>query len=189
MTLRQKKRGFTLIELIVTIGTFALLTTSLVGNMRNTTKSVVLNNLANRVVTEIRGAQNYSLSSVSVGGAFVPYGVSFDAATPKSFVFFMDKNGNGQYDAPTELINTLQLQIGNTITKVCVNMKADNLTPSNCTQAPQSKMNITFKRPYPEPFFLPAGTPPYSDIDIVLSSDSGLQKTVIVWITGQLAIQ
>ena len=149
---------------------------------------MMLNTLAQRVVTELRQAQTYALGNVSrTATTFFPYGVYFDASENDTLRFFVDLNSNGKYQ-PNELVETIKLNPGNTISKLCVNMEKEVKTIANCTSV--SKLNVVFTRPYPEPMLdSTPPNPPYGDAEIILSSDNGATKTVIVWMTGQLAIE
>jgi hypothetical protein len=166
---------------------FTLVTTSLVVNYRSATKGVVLNTLAYRITSEVRRAQTYALGNINNSGVglLVPYGVYFNTATPRDVVLFADVNKSRKYDAGDVLIETLGLNAGNSVSGLCVNMKK---LPANCTV---TSLSVTFLRPYPEPTISPniAVGAPYGDADIKISTDSGLEKTIVVWATGQLAIE
>jgi hypothetical protein len=199
MQQKQKNCGFTVFELLVTTSVFMLLTVSLVVNYRSSTKGLLLNTLAHQIITEIRHAQTFALANVKTG-AFLSHGIYFDKSAPASFLIFSDfpvgpgLPGNQIYDIG-ELEQNFLIKKGNTISKLCVNMKKDGVVdPTNCTTA--DTLHITFTRPYPEPAIKATGvaaTPPtgspYADAEIFLSSDNGQQKIVIISLTGQISIE
>jgi type II secretory pathway pseudopilin PulG len=187
-----KNKGVTIIEVLVTLSVFVMVSTSIVANYRNSTKSVILNTLAHQIITEIRYAQTYATANIiDSSGGTLPYGVFFSSASPNSFIVFADKNKDGLYNAGTDtLINTFKLKNNNTISNLCVNLKK---TPPVCNILSPNTLNITFVRPYPEPIIKtgvgdPVSGAPYGDAEITLSSGL-LQKTIVIWKTGQLAIE
>jgi hypothetical protein len=161
-------------------------------NLRSSTKGIILNTLTQQIVTEVRHAQTYSLANVNttIGASeFQAYGVYFNITTPNSVILFTDLNKNTIYDGGIELINTFTIKNQNKISKICVNMKADNKNPSNCTSSPNVFINATFTRPYPEPILSSNLLAAPTDVDIILQTDTGIQKTVVIWVTGQIAVE
>jgi hypothetical protein len=200
MRQKQKNRGFTVFELLVTTSVFMFMTVSIISNYRSSTKGLLLNTLAHQIITEIRHAQTFALANVYTG-AFLSHGIYFDKSVPEAFLIFSDLPavpgtlvGNKTYDAG-ELEQNFLIRKGNTISKLCVNMKKDGVVnPANCTTA--DKLHITFTRPYPEPTIRATGVAaapptglPYADAEIFLSSDNGQQKIVIISLTGQISIE
>jgi prepilin-type N-terminal cleavage/methylation domain-containing protein len=185
----KNKKGYTLLELIVVIAIFSMVTSSLVMNYRGSTRAVLLNTLAHRIVSEFRQAQTYALGNVDKTSNFLPYGVFASTNNTSSIIFFGDTSKNKKYEAG-ELVETLRFNTGNVITKLCVNMKKDGRDPSNCTSV--TELHVTYTRPYPEPTIVPtpsvAGAP-YADAEIIISTGTGITKTIVVWMTGQLAIE
>ena len=176
-------------ELIVVISIFSMITMSLVSNYHSSTKTLVLNTLARQIVTEIRRTQTFAMGNVKASSLFPSYGLYADMSNPNSLIFFVDLNGNHLYDGGAELAETIKFSNANYISDLRVNMKKD---PPNGTSV--TKLTIVFTRPYPEPAFIP--TPivsgaPYSDGEIILSGtgSSAPTKTIVLWITGQLAVE
>ena len=176
-------------EMIVVISIFTMLTASMVMNLRTSTKTMMLKTLAERIVTELRQAQTYSLGNVKGSAATfgIPYGVNFNTATNNTIIFFRDDSGDGTYNSGTDtLIETVKFNTGNTITGICVNLKKNGA----CTAV--NVLDVTFTRPYPEPEISSASCSagsPCGDAEITLTSDNGTTKTIVVWMTGQLAIE
>jgi len=100
--------GFTLIELTVSVGVIALTAALFIANYHSTTRQTDLTMTAQKMVADLRAAQNNSLGLVEYNGA-VPaggWGVHFDT-TQRSYTMFADLNAPGtsgymQYDPPTE---------------------------------------------------------------------------------------
>ena len=100
----KKDRGFTIIEMVVSIGIFAFMTAFLVAKYGTFNQSVLLTNLAYDTAITIRNAQASALnvqgaasttgvSSLSFTNA---YGVHFGGATPvNQFVYYVNTAPTG----------------------------------------------------------------------------------------------
>lgn len=88
-----------MIEMIVVLGIFGLLSAVTIFNYGDFDRNITVTNLAYELALTIREAQSYSLSVRSEGGEFkINYGVSFylnggGANANRSFVFFADEPG------------------------------------------------------------------------------------------------
>lgn len=103
----MKKPGFTLIELIVSISIIALVTGIFLTNYSSANRRSDLTMTAQKMVTDIRLAQNYGLglsryglsgsTNVPAGG----WGIHFDLVNygNKKYVIFADDDGNGAYNS------------------------------------------------------------------------------------------
>jgi prepilin-type N-terminal cleavage/methylation domain-containing protein len=163
---RNLKRGFTLVELLVTISIFVILTGVVLFNQQKFNSTILLTNLAYDTALTIRQAQTYGVNikefDSGSGSQFVPYGVYFDKAANKSFILFADidydftnKTTDGIYDGkdnPEQNPNTCKNEAG------CVNRY--NITRGNVISEievtngtvtiPMYKLNILFQRPNPD---------------------------------------
>lgn len=83
MVIKQSQRGVTLIELIVVIGIFAVVSSVLMFNYSDFNSNISIRNLAQEVALSIRKAQTYATSVQSIDVARVSttsypaYGISF----------------------------------------------------------------------------------------------------------------
>ena len=95
------KRGFTIIELLVSLGIFIIVTTMVVANFRGGNRSDELKIAAETVASNLRRAQNMALAGELTDGITPPggYGIYFNLATADRYIIFADKNGNLAYDA------------------------------------------------------------------------------------------
>ena len=95
------KKGFTLIEMIVSVSMIVMVTTLFIANYQTTNKRSDLIMTAQKLVSDIHQAQNHALglykygSSVPAGG----WGVHFNKAEGDQYLIFAD------VDAPGELGN------------------------------------------------------------------------------------
>jgi len=98
--LLKKQRGFTLAEVLVSIFIIALITGLFLTNYHGTNKRTELNMAAQKVVSDIRLAQNNSLGSLEFNGSIPAggWGIYFATSTSDSYVIFADINDNKDYD-------------------------------------------------------------------------------------------
>ena len=109
--------GFTLIELLVSVLIIGLISTIFMVNYHNTNKRSELKVATQKLASDIRLAQNYSLGSKTYDGVITPsggWGVYFSLSSPSSYIIFADKNGDHLYNAG-EVIETKTLPAGVTI--------------------------------------------------------------------------
>ena len=154
MSLRKRNynKGFTLVELLVTITIFVILTGVVLFNQSKFNSSILLTNLAYDTALTVRQAQTYGINIKEfnvngTGNFFVPYGVHFDISAPKSFILFADLDKKGYYDfststcdAPSGCVNRYNISRGNYISDLCTSDMICGF----------KKMDIVFIRPNPD---------------------------------------
>ncbi len=187
-TNKTAKAGFTLVELLVSIGIFTAITTIAVVNQSDFNGSVLLTNLAYEIGLSVRQAQIYG---ITVKGTAVDatkfdsgYGMRFDLATPNRYYLFEDKTPPDHFCDSTEcgaiydnVIETFYIQRGNRISKICVD--------GDCSP---TVVDISFVRPNPDAYIRVSGTS-YGKAEIcVLSPGKGTKRKVIVESTGQISV-
>ena len=202
------KGGFSIIELLVAIAIFMILSGTFLLNYNKFNKRVTLDTLAHQVGQWVREAQ---VSAMSVKhakiqtGVFPGYGLHFSMLTPDRFVYFADLDNDRQYDPPAigqkcgdamvECEKEVPLLRGNTIASLCGDAPVGNSTSAACgTLDASNRFDITFMRPNPDATIngdlLGVGFPTaYSRARITVVSVAGHRRTVEVWTTGQVSIQ
>jgi len=106
--LKNKKAGFSLIELIVSLSIITLITVLFMANYKTSNRRTDLTMTAQKIVADIHLAQNNSLGLVKYNGE-VPaggWGLSFNK-TSGTYTMFADLNGPGisgylEYDPSSE---------------------------------------------------------------------------------------
>jgi prepilin-type N-terminal cleavage/methylation domain-containing protein len=192
-----KNKGFTLVELMVTVGIFALMTGLLLAKYGTFNQSIILTNLAYDIALTIRNAQSYGLnvkSATRSGYDFnYPFGVHF--ALGQNFTFFADSysdNPNGPnyaFDSGLGkdiLISATTIKGGSTITSICAgNDEADCDTNAGSI----TKLDIVFERPNPNAIIMTnvGFNKPYAKI--TLKASDGSTKKVVIRRTGQIAVE
>lgn len=172
-------KGFTILELIVSIAIFAFMTALLLAKYGNFNQGVLLTNLAYDVALSIRNAQSYGLNVKSssrtadnFGGKF---GVHFSTTDNTKFIFFID-NGDGVYGTLGDAdISTSNIQRGSKI--------------SSLGSGGVSTLDITFKRPDPNAIIKGNGGSPLNSAEITLEAIDGSTRKVLVNSTGQISVQ
>ena len=150
------KKGFTLIELIVSIAIFAAMTALVIAKYGTFNQNTLLTNMAYDMALTIRTAQTYGLSvksSDSNANNFSgTYGVHFDMNNPTQFVFYSDKNGNNVYDdTVNETITKYTLTQGAKIFSICMSTDVSACDASHTAgQNTSNALDIIYKRPNPD---------------------------------------
>ncbi len=144
------KGGFTIIELMICVFIFAMMTTLLLAKYGSFNTNVLLTNLAYDVALTIRNAQSYGLnvkSSPNEENKFnYAYGVHIALGT--EFIFFVDTTPNGLYDANLgEKITSTTIKRGMSIGRIC---PGSAICSSLNSYTGADSMDITYKRPNPE---------------------------------------
>ncbi len=196
---RQNQYGFTIVELIVSLAIFAIMTSLVLSKYGKFDQGVILTNLAYDVALTIRNAQSYGLNvrsasrdanafdySATIAKSGGTYGVHFDKSLPSQFIFFVDGNGNGIYDDLTNSDQKTTIKRGSSISSMCVS------DTKSCTVGgfDVQQLDITFKRPDPNAIITANGVPTkkYGYAEIVLKAVDNTTRKVIVNFTGQISV-
>jgi len=191
-TLKNNK-GFTIVELIVSIGIFAFMTALLLAKYGNFNQGVLLNNLAYDIALTIRNAQSYGLNVKSASRSsnefLYPYGVYFDTSTGKdtSFIFFTDRNSDGLY---TESSNPATKDLIISKTSITRGSKISTIYRDNNTNNSLTSLNITFKRPDPNAIIKANGATGtlYPNAQIRVMAIDGTYRDINVSSVGQISV-
>lgn len=189
--MNKQKKGFTTIELIVTISILVIITTAIFIKYPAFRQSISLKRTAQEIALTIRQAQVYGLSVKEFQpgtSIFSGYGVHFESGTD-SFILFADIDNDKTYDVGdgcggtnTECVQMFQIQTGDKISGLCAN----GICSAN-------KMDIVFYLTNPPVSITTdtGGTLPFgsSYAGVVISSLQGQTKTVNVLASGQIAVQ
>ena len=195
------KSGFTLVELLVTISMFVIITGVILVNSNKFDSTVLLNNFTYDVALTIKQAQSYGVNvKESSSGSFnTAYGVYFDLAQSKTnFVLFNDVNDNKIYDGlltacPTDSVECIQkysMTKGTGIKSICAGSDE-----TDCKNNPADQLSIMFKRPNLSALiYSKIGGNPLSTekayAKIILAAQNGTAtSTVVVTSVGQIYVK
>ncbi len=193
-------KGFTLVEVLVTLGIVTVIMSTVLFNYRTFNDSLALSSAAQEMAIVIRQAQTYGLTvkEVSIGGGQFSsaYGVYFDKRTsPQTYVLFADIDADRTYDAgsgcgsgSTECVELFTFRNGVIITEV-TNESGGLPEPS------VEMLQVTFLRPNPDAaiYFtnnsnqIKAG--PSFTGKVKLVSRGGKFATITIESTGQVLAQ
>ncbi|MFA5248011.1 MAG: prepilin-type N-terminal cleavage/methylation domain-containing protein [Patescibacteria group bacterium] len=138
------QKGFTMIELLVSVSIIAFLMSIFITNYRGGSRQLELSLAAQKMASDIRLAQSKGLGSAEYNNS-VPaggWGVYFDrSVNDKRYLVFADLNNNKIYDAGEAITgyggSTVDLPINISISDLKFNVSTTN------------RLNITFVPPDP----------------------------------------
>lgn len=188
-----KNKGFTVIELLLVLSIFAIVTTITMANYSDFGQKTMLKNLAYSIGLIMREAQVSGLSgrniSIESGKYNLVYGVYFTANSTE-FKTFVDVNQNHIFDNnlteynPALGVGALHKvrKAGQRITRLYI---YDNLSNS-WIQVPH--LHISFKRPEPDAIIYTDTTGPYAKAAIEVVNSKGDKLYTVVNLTGQISV-
>jgi type II secretory pathway pseudopilin PulG len=189
MNEKEREWGFSIIELVVTIGILIVITTLIFASLPKFRQTVSLKRTAQEVALAIRQAQVYGLSIRGFQSAteekFPAYGVYFNKNFPDSFILFADVDNDKTYDGSGEDVQVFIIQTGDKITALCSNKKKS--PPGDCSY---DTMNIIFFLTNPVTLRVDDSLlPSDSDAEVVIESSQGQGKTIVVLPSGQISVE
>jgi prepilin-type N-terminal cleavage/methylation domain-containing protein len=189
-------KGFTLVELMVSVAIFAMMTALVVVKYGSFNQSVLLTNLAYDVALTIRTAQTYGLSvkaptdssptftsayGVTIGTDSTACGNLGGVSDSHQFMLYADVSPNGFCDESDVPISIYAVKRGAVISGVCTDTAA-------CTMG-TGILDITFKRPEPRATICLRGvscTASYAEIE--LRAPDGSTRRVSIRSNGQISV-
>lgn len=192
ISFKQKHKGFTLVEMLISVGIFATISAIILANYPEFRSRSSLDNLTAQIAIIFREAQVYGISVREEGNSDfnIGYGVHVDLEDNTDLIIFADKNKNFIFDSGTDsVLETFELKGGETIGELCA--------PScvgNDTQRPilADSITVVFIRPNPDAYFSVNGVynTGISSVSLKISNRSGSYSRYIeVYTTGQISIR
>jgi len=195
--------GFTLVEVLVTLGIMGVILSVILFNQRSYTEAATLLRVADELSLSIAQAQVYGLAvreSVSGSADFDSgFGVSLsflESGGENGYIFFTDLNNSQYFDGGwpcgvPECAQKVEFPMGIRIESFCVVRTAGSDQCNNVSRA-----DISFRRPVPDArifLYNNGGSsyyPPHlKGVRIVLRSPSGHTRSVTAYTTGQVSVQ
>lgn len=181
----MEKKGFTLIELMVTIGIMVIINGVIFFNYPKVMANLALRRTADEIALTARQAQAYAMAAKSEGSELPSYGVHFDTGTPTSIILFADKNGNDSYQ--------------NCVADVCAYtfeiQTKDEISSLSCSGSSGSSCNnnvdIVYSRQSPVSKINWDGTNGWDSTIITIKAhrDPNMTKTIIINKNGYISVQ
>ena len=167
----NKQTGFTMIELLVVMFIITLLTASVLVSYRSGQRKYVLTQSAQQLVSDLRQAQNMTISGVDIS-SYHGYGIHAKD-NDNFYILFADENGDSVYKASNDtIIKTVNLP--NLI-------KIDSVSPS-------SKLDVFFKSPNPITYINNNFSIGQVGTIVLEIENTSLNKTITVTTAGLIQI-
>lgn len=193
-----KTAGFTLAELMVTVGIFTVMAGAVLASYDTYTSNAIFANASEDVVLALRQAQVYGAgakgSSATCGGSSIfdcSYGVFFSTVAPyqNKLTVFADTDNNHVYTSASDTV----VSEASVTWSSSVSVTELLCGGINCTN---NVASITFKRPTPDAYIAdiepydPLLSSPYNVFSVTIA-DVSLGKTskVVVSRTGQISLE
>jgi type II secretory pathway pseudopilin PulG len=206
--------GMTVVELLISISIFLVITGITVFGYGNFRSKVSLQNLAGDIALTIRSVQAYAIGVIGKDGDFSSgYGLNFSTgqsgvnsaySNERSFIIFHDENSNNIYDAEED-VSCSDTDECDEIVNISGTSKIRGIYLNGSSEPIEgtTSLDIGFKRPNPDALFCFRWDPSsdYCDWDnqqieyakIVvsngLSGDEEITKIIKVSNTGQISIE
>lgn len=200
-------RGFTIVEMIVVVAIFFILTAIILINYRGFGSDLLLTNLSYDIALSLRKAQSYGVAVKSTTANFQhAYGVHFVPGT--EYFLFVDNDDNAKYTVGTDtLIEEYLITNRNRIVDICYQSTSSAgeqcFNPSSGTNP--ASVAILFKRPDPDAIITqcPSSSSTCSPSSIAnavssggnavakikLRSVRGIERTVTIRDTGEISVK
>lgn len=184
----SSNRGFTLVEVLVSLGIFAVLTGVVLSNYRGYNTNALFSNASEDIVLALRQAQVYGVGVRGTGTSFTtPYGVWF-LQNSSNFIIFADNNGNGLYSSADDtIIETISWP-----SNIKIKTAATGGLSCGSDSTTVAGLGITFNRPNPDAIIKRGSgaicASPGGSVTII-DSNTGKTSTVSITSAGQISLQ
>jgi len=194
ISFKQKNKGFTLVEMLISVGIFTVMSGIILANYPEFRSRSALDNLTAQIAIVFREAQVYGISVREEGTAnfSTGYGVHVDITgeNKKQLIIFADLNKNFIYDSGTDsVLETFRLNGGETIADLCAPSCVGSV--GSISTYPDS-LTAVFVRPNPDAYFTVDSSPDRTmpSISLKVSNRSGsYSRYVEVYTTGQISVR
>lgn len=192
---KKIKSGFTLIELMVTIGIATAIMAVVLFENAKFNNSILLTNASYEVALTVRQAQVFGLSSRSnSSGTFSAYGMKASVDTPTIVQLFADVDNGNDYDVGEEINGGVALGRGLQVNKICYKENGAMQCSNGNGNNPHNVVTVVFKRPNPEALIFNAnGNTPnnLSYVSIILGpkDDAVNVRCAVIYRSGQISVK
>lgn len=193
--LKATRTGFSMVELIIAVAIFALLSVVVIFNYNNYSDQIGLRNEAHALALAFREAQQFSMSVYSAKDAsnndvYPSWGVHFGLFTQNSYAIFADLDGDTFYtnsgvcgSPGEECYEAREFPKSIAFTPPC-----GVLLSNGTTKCLTSQLDVTFIRPNRDAVITGDGEL-YKSMTITLRSAKGKTRTVTVTADGYISVQ
>ena len=198
-TVELVKKGFSIIELMIAVGIFVILTSIAFIGYADFNNDMTMTNQAYELLLHVRQAQVYGIAvrgdTTGADGQFdASYGVHARVGS-EVVPIFRDTDGDGTRDdsdsSVEPLLEVLTFARGVKVCAVCAITSGSNIN-AGCDSSYED-LYVTFRRPDPDariavnevPF---ESGPSYSMARVVVQAPNGRERYVDVTLTGQVSV-
>jgi prepilin-type N-terminal cleavage/methylation domain-containing protein len=192
----RHQNGLTLVELLVTTGILLMVASITLAGYPEFAQRLSLKRAAQEVALIYRRAQSFALAVREFQTQFPGYGVAVNLADSRqTLVLFADFSlggedfvGNLRYDGEEsgEKVEEFRLQSNITIARLCTNKQEDG-SWENCAH---QTLEVVYTRPDPIiTLRADAETANISNVGVTLATLRGVERTIVIWGTGQITIE
>ena len=194
------KKGFTLLELIVSLAIFTFMTAFLLAKYGTFNQSVILTDLAYDTAITVRNAQASALNTQGVSSSTAlgnlvfnnVYGVHF-VAPANSFIYFVNPSAVGSSQSPSQtyvnnqsqIIGTYTMKAGDSVSTICINSPCPSGTSEHF-------LDVSFQRPNPDATItsvsIAGATTTSSYADITIMGSDGSTRDIVIQGTGEISV-
>lgn len=166
--------GFSMIELLVVMFIISLISAVAIANYRGGQRKYVLTQAVQKLVSDIRKAQNMALSGFDIAGAYYGYGVYLEEGN-SYYIIYGDVNGNSTYQPADDVIEE-------------VSLFPQGVEVASVSTA-AGKMSIFFEPPQPTTYINGDSAPGLSGTISLKVTNSSLFKTVQITTAGLVEVE
>ncbi|MEK7125305.1 MAG: type II secretion system protein [Patescibacteria group bacterium] len=170
----QNKKGMTLLDLIIWMSIFGMLTTSMIASFRDGNRGDGVRQSARLAESLLRRAQTMTLSGTVLLNGDYPnggYGVRFDTGQSRNLILFGDVNGNFKYDAGEEIAGS------------------DVLLPINTAFSLGASLDVVFSPPDGDVYFNGLAAPDTTVVSFVGTGTSITKAITVFRLSGQVRVE
>ena len=170
---RQRRRaGFSMIELLVVMFIISLISAITLANYRGGQRKYILTQSVQKLVSDIRKAQNMALGGFEISNNYNGYGVHIDE-DDSYYIIYGDKN-NTTYQPSDDIIETISLP---------ENIRIQSVSPA------AGKMSIFFEPPQPITYLDGNSAAGLSETIVLELENSSLFKTIRITTAGLIQVE
>jgi prepilin-type N-terminal cleavage/methylation domain-containing protein len=189
-------KGFTLVELVISVAIFAVMTALVIAKYGTFNQNTILTNMAYDMALTIRTAQTYGLSvkSNSSNVFSSAYGIHFAGNDNTHFTLYTytaSTNAGGQTTyALDQSITKYTITQGAKISQICLGIQLSQCSTNTLGSGDQ--LDIIYKRPNPNAIFSSTNSAldvsqPITFVSIT-SQDGSKTETVYIRKNGQISV-
>lgn len=170
----RNKKGMTLLDLIIWMAIFGLLTTTMVSSFREGNRGDGVRQAARLGESLLRRAQTMTLSGIVLTNGDYPdggYGVHFDTTADRALVLFGDVNGNFIFDSGEAIP-------GN-----------DVLLPINTAFSLGANLDVLFSPPDGNVYFSGLAAPDTQVISFTGTGTPVIKNITVYRLSGQVRVE